>query len=233
MTLDATIEPRLRARILEAADAERQRLERNLHDGAQQRLVSLGLRLSLLATRLETDSEAGRMLAAAREELAGSLEELRELARGLNPATLVAGGLVEAVQSLAARAALPVWVTSDLTRRPPARVEVAAYYVICEALANVAKYADATTVAIDLSLRDRRLVVEIVDDGVGGAAPGEGSGLRGLVDRVEALGGRLEVVSPRGRGTTVRAEVPCAPSSLRPPHDRLPAPLAAAELPCA
>jgi signal transduction histidine kinase len=214
MTPQAAIEPRLRARVVEAADAERQRLERNLHDGAQQRLVSLGLRLSLLATRLEPASDAGRILAEAREELAGSLNELRELARGLHPAMLSTCGLVTAVQSLAARAALPVRVTADLTRRPPASVEVAAYYVVCEALTNVAKYANATTVAIDLSLRDRRLVVEIVDDGLGGADPSSGSGLRGLLDRVEALGGRLELVSPHGRGTRVRAELPCAPTSL-------------------
>jgi signal transduction histidine kinase len=214
MTPRAAIEPRLRARIVEAADAERQRLERNLHDGAQQRLVSLGLRLSLLATRLEADTETSRMLAEAREELASSLDELRELARGLHPAMLSNCGLLTAVQSVAARAAVPVRVTSDLARRPPASVEVAAYYVVCEALTNVAKYADATTVAIDLSLRDRRLVVEIADDGIGGADPSSGSGLRGLLDRVEALGGRLDVVSPKGRGTRVRAELPCAPTSL-------------------
>jgi signal transduction histidine kinase len=218
MTAAALIEPRLRARIVEAADAERQRLERNLHDGAQQRLVSLGLRLSLLAAHLEPGSEAGKLLAEARAELADSLTELRELARGLHPAIISTCGLVAAVQSLAARAALPVRVTSDVDGRAPAAIEVAAYYVVCEALTNVAKYAGATNVAVDLVRRGRRLVVEIVDDGVGGADPAAGSGLSGLVDRVEALGGRLEVTSPPGRGTTVRAALPCAPTSLPAPQ---------------
>jgi signal transduction histidine kinase len=216
MTSLAAIEPRVRARIVEAADAERQRLERNLHDGAQQRLVSLGLRLSLLAARLEPDSEEGRLLAEARVELADSVNELRDLARGLHPAMLATCGLVAAVESLAARASLPVRVTADVDGGFPTPVEVAAYYVVCEALTNVAKYAGATSVAIDLVRRDRRLVVEITDDGVGGAAPAGGSGLRGLVDRVEALDGRLQVTSPPGRGTTVRAELPCGPASLAP-----------------
>ncbi len=125
-----------------------------------------------------------------------------------------------AVQSLAARAALPVRVTSDVDGRAPAAVEVAAYYVVCEALTNVAKYAGATNAAVGLVRRDRQLVVEIVDDGVGGADPAAGSGLSGLVDRVEAFGGRLEVTSPPGRGTTVRAALPCAPTSL-PARQRL------------
>jgi signal transduction histidine kinase len=215
MTPLALTEPRLRARIVEAADAERQRLERNLHDGAQQRLVSLGLRLSLLAARLEPESAAGRLLAEARVELADSVNELRDLARGLHPAMLGTCGLVAAVESVAARAALPVRVTSDVEGSSPAPVEVAAYYVVCEALTNVAKYAGATSVAIDLVRRDRRLVVEIIDDGVGGADPAAGSGLRGLVDRVEALGGWLQVSSPHGGGTTVRAQFPCAPVEVR------------------
>jgi signal transduction histidine kinase len=214
MTTAAFIEPRLRARLVEAADAERQRLERNLHDGAQQRLVSLGLRLSLLAKKLDPDCEAGRLLAEARDELADSLTELRELARGLHPAMLSACGLVSAVQTLAARAPLPVRVTADVEGRAPAAVEVAAYYVACEALTNVAKYAGATGAVIHVVRRDRRLVVEVVDDGAGGADPADGSGLRGLADRVEALGGRLEVTSPSGRGTTVRAEIPCGPTAV-------------------
>jgi signal transduction histidine kinase len=218
MTPLAAIEPGLRARIVEAADAERQRLERNLHDGAQQRLVSLGLMLSLLSTRLEPDSEASRLLAEARVELADSVKELRDLARGLHPAMLATCGLVAAVESLAARASLPVRVTADVDGRFPAPVEVAAYYVVCEALTNVAKYAGATHVAIELVRRDRRLVVEITDDGAGGADPAGGSGLRGLVDRLEALDGRLQVTSPPGRGTTVRAELPCGPASLAPPQ---------------
>jgi signal transduction histidine kinase len=218
MTPLAAIEPRLRARIVEAADAERQRLERNLHDGAQQRLVSLGLRLSLLATRLEPDSEEGRLLAEARVELADSVKELRDLARGLHPAVLGTCGLVAAVESLAARASLPVRVTADVDGPSPASVEVAAYYVVCEALTNAAKYADATSVAVDLVRRNRRLIVEITDDGVGGADPAGGSGLHGLADRLEALDGRLQVTSPAGQGTTVRAELPCGPASLAPPQ---------------
>jgi signal transduction histidine kinase len=215
MTASAAIEPRLQARIVEAADAERQRLERNLHDGAQQRLVSLGLRLSRLSAHLTPASEEARMLAEAREELADSLRELRELAHGLHPAMLDTCGLVAALESLATRASVPVRVTAKVGRRSPAPVEVAAYYLVCEALTNVAKYAHATSVAIHLERRDRRLVVEVVDDGVGGANPAAGSGLRGLVDRVEALGGRLEIFSPRGRGTTMRAEIPCAPAPVR------------------
>jgi signal transduction histidine kinase len=214
MTGPALIEPRLRARIVEAADAERQRLERNLHDGAQQRLVSVGLRLSLLAKKLDPECEAGRMLAEARDELADSLSELRELARGLHPATLSTCGLVAAVQTLAARAPLPVRVTADVDGRAPAAVEVAAYYVVCEGLTNVAKYAGASSAAIHVVRRDRRLVVEIVDDGAGGADPAAGSGLRGLADRVEALGGRLRVASASGRGTTLRAEIPCGPTPV-------------------
>jgi signal transduction histidine kinase len=218
MTPPALIEPRLRARLVEAADAERQRLERNLHDGAQQRLVSLGLRLSLLAAKIDLESEAGTLLADARNELADSLNELRELARGLHPAMLSTCGLVAAVQSLAERAPLPVRVTADVDGRAPAAVEVAAYYVTCEALTNVAKYSGAASAAIHLIRRDRRLIVESADDGVGGADPAAGSGLRGLADRVEALGGRLHVTSPRGRGTTLRAEMPCGPTSLPAPQ---------------
>jgi signal transduction histidine kinase len=214
MTPSALTEPRLRARIVEAADAERQRLERNLHDGAQQRLVCLGLHLGLLATRLEPDSEAGRLLAQARGELADSVTELRELAHGLHPALLNTCGLVAALESLAARAPLPVSVTAEVGQRSPAPVEVAAYYVVCEALTNVAKYARAETAAINVARRDRRLVIDVVDDGIGGADLASGSGLRGLADRVEALGGRLEISSPPGHGTTVHADIPCAPSEL-------------------
>jgi len=214
MTPLAAIEPRLRARIVEAADAERQRLERNLHDGAQQRLVSLGLMLSLLAAQLEPGSEPAQLLADARAELASSVSELRDLARGLHPAMLSTCGLVAAVQSVADRAGIPARVTSDVRRRAPAAVEVAAYYVVCESVTNVAKYADASSVSIDLALDGRGLVVEVADDGVGGADASAGSGLCGLTARVEALGGRLEVVSPAGRGTTVRASIPCAPSAM-------------------
>jgi signal transduction histidine kinase len=199
-----------RARIVEAGDTERRRLERNLHDGAQQRLVCLSIELRLLAARLACDSEEAQRLAAAREELATSLEELRELAQGIHPAVLSDHGLPVALETLAARAALPVRLTVDVPQRLPEPVEVAAYYFVAETLTNVVKYAGASVAAVDVAHRDGRLVVQVADDGVGGADPGLGSGLRGLADRVEALGGSLRVASRPTEGTTVRAEIPCA-----------------------
>ena len=206
-----------RARIVQAGDAERRRLERNLHDGAQQRFVSLALGLRLAQSQLTADpGAAADLLARAGEELALGLEELRELARGIHPAVLTDRGLAAAVEALAARATLPVELNSLPSERLPEQIEAAAYYVVSESLANVAKYAAASQAQVDLARDDGLLVVEVSDDGVGGADPGEGSGLRGLTDRVEALGGRLQVSSERGRGTTVRAELPldCSSSSL-------------------
>ena len=142
------------------------------------------------------------------EELALGLEELRELARGIHPAVLTDRGLAAAVEALAARATLPVELNGLPSERLPEPIEAAAYYVVSESLANVAKYAAASQAQVDLARDDGLLVVEVSDDGVGGADPGKGSGLRGLTDRVEALGGRLQVSSERGRGTTVRAELP-------------------------
>ncbi|HEX2045841.1 MAG TPA: histidine kinase [Gaiellaceae bacterium] len=201
---------RSRARIVEAADVERRRLERNLHDGAQQRLVSLSLTLRLAQARLATDpQETERLLKAASDELALALEELRELARGIHPAVLTDRGLGAALEALAARSPLPV----DLAltdERLPEPVEAAAYYVVSEALANVAKYADASAVAVTVARRNGSALVEVADDGVGGADPTRGSGLRGLADRVEALDGRLRVESSPGAGTRIRAEIPCA-----------------------
>jgi signal transduction histidine kinase len=198
-----------RARIVEAGDAERRRLERNLHDGAQQRFVSLALGLRLAESRL-VDDPAGvaELLEQARDELALGLEELRELARGIHPAILTERGLVPAVQALALRATFPVEVSGLLSERLAGPIEAAAYYVVSESLANVAKYASASHARVDLTPSDHRLVVEVSDDGVGGADPGKGSGLRGLSDRVEALGGGLRVSSVQGAGTTVRAELP-------------------------
>jgi signal transduction histidine kinase len=198
-----------RARIVEAGDTERRRLERNLHDGAQQRLVSLSLELRLLASRLTSDSEEGRLLAAAREDLATSLTELRELARGLHPAVLSHHGLPVALEALVVKAPLPVRLRIDVPDRLPEPVEVAAYYFVAETLTNVAKYAAAAHAEVDVARTDGRLVVRVADDGVGGADAGRGSGLRGLADRVEALGGSLRVASPPAAGTTVRAEIPC------------------------
>jgi PAS domain S-box-containing protein len=198
-----------RARILEAQDAARRRLERNLHDGAQQRLVSLSLSLRLAQSKVGTDpAEAERLLGAAAEELAQALTELRELARGIHPAILTDRGLPAALEAVASRASIPVELELELPERLPAQIEAAAYYVVSEALANVAKYAHASSVAVSVARADGYAVVEVADDGVGGADPLRGSGLRGLFDRVEALEGRLEVDSPRGSGTRIRAEIP-------------------------
>jgi signal transduction histidine kinase len=200
-----------RARVIEAGQSERQRLERNLHDGAQQRLIALALELSLLEEQVGDDPEVAPRLAAARTEIASSLEELREVARGLHPAVVSAHGLEVALEQLAARAAVRVRLTVRIGRRLPESLEVAAFYLVSEALANVAKHAEASGATVDLSRDGSLLVVEVVDDGVGGADETRGSGLRGLADRVEALGGRLRVWSPAGRGTRLRAEIPCAP----------------------
>jgi PAS domain S-box-containing protein len=199
-----------RARIVEAEDAERRRLERNLHDGAQQRLVALSLSLRLALGKLSTSPEAaGDILTRAGEELALALEELRELARGIHPAVLSDRGLAAALESLAGRSPVPVRVASVPPERLPASVEAAAFYVVSESLANVAKYAQASHARVSVTRLNGRAVVEVFDDGVGGADPELGSGLRGLVDRVEALDGLLEVSSPPGGGTIVHAEIPC------------------------
>ncbi len=198
-----------RARVIEAGQKERQRLERNLHDGAQQRLVALSLELSLLEKQLADDPAAATRLDRARREISVSLDELRTVARGLHPAVLSGHGLDVALQSIAAHAPTPVRLTVTLDGRLPEQIEVAAYYVVSESLANAGKHARATSVSVDVSRVDEVVVVEVVDDGVGGADPEHGSGLRGLADRVEALGGRLRVWSPAGGGTRLRAEMPC------------------------
>jgi PAS domain S-box-containing protein len=195
-----------RARIVEAGDAERKRLERNLHDGAQQRLVSLSLGLRMAARRF--DGEAGEEFERAGEELAQALDELRELARGIHPAILSQRGLGPAIEALATRASLPVALDVGLEERLPEPVEAAAYYVVAEALTNAAKYARASEVRVRVARADGVARIEVADDGVGGAGRELGGGLRGLTDRVEALGGRLELDSPVGAGTRVRAEIP-------------------------
>ena len=198
-----------RARIVDAGDKERRRLERNLHDGAQQRLVALGMQLRLLESRIRTDPAAAEALVAtAASELAVSVEELRELAHGIHPAVLD-HGLAVALESLAARSTISTAVSVDLIERLPAVVEVAAYFVASEALANVAKYSGATSVSITVSRSVNGALVEVSDDGVGGANDAAGSGLRGLADRVEALGGHLRINSPIGAGTTISAVIPC------------------------
>ena len=199
-----------RARVIEAGQRERQRLERNLHDGAQQRLIALSLRLSMLEKRLPAEPVLKRELDVARQEIALSLEELRDVARGIHPAVLSGHGLAVALESLAARAPLPVRLALEVRGRLPERVEVAAYYVVSESLTNVAKHARAAGATVSLERRRGQLVVEVADDGVGGADTEGGSGLRGLADRVESLDGRLRVWTPRGGGTRVQAEIPCA-----------------------
>jgi signal transduction histidine kinase len=199
-----------RARVIDAERKERQRLERNLHDGAQQRLVALSLELSRLEKRLGGDPEAAERLDRARSEIAVSLDELRSVARGLHPAVLSGHGLEVALQSIAADSPTPVRLSVTLEGRLPEPVEVAAYYVVSESLANIGKHARAKSVSVDVARSGGLLVVEVVDDGVGGADSEGGSGLRGLADRVEAHGGRLRVWSPVGAGTRLRAEMPCA-----------------------
>ncbi len=199
-----------RERLVAAGDAERRRLERNLHDGAQQRLVSLALQLRMAQSRIPTDPAlATELLASAGRELSASLEELRELARGLHPAVLD-HGLAAALDSLAARAPVPTAVQVDPPGRLPEPVELAAYFVACEALANVAKYARATEASVRVTTRDGITTVRVADDGVGGADETAGTGLRGLADRVAALGGTLRISSPPRAGTVVTAELPCA-----------------------
>ena len=198
-----------RSRVLEAGQNERQRLERNLHDGAQQRLIALSLDLSLLEQELAADGGASERLAQARQEIATSLGELREVARGIHPAVVSGHGLAVALEQLTARAPVPVRLRVAVDERLPDPVEVAAYYLVSEGLANVAKHASASAATVEVSRANGQVVVEIVDDGVGGADSERGSGLRGLADRVEALGGRLRVWSPTGGGTRVKAEMPC------------------------
>jgi signal transduction histidine kinase len=199
-----------RARIVEAGDKERQRLERNLHDGAQQRLIALSLELSLLEEHLHGDTEATTQLDQARHEIAISLDELREVARGIHPAVVSGHGLAIALEQLTALAPVPVRLTVTIEGRLPEALEVAAYYLVSESLANVGKYAGASSATVEVNRTNGAVVVEVTDDGVGGADTERGTGLRGLADRVEALGGRMRIWSPTGGGTRVRAEIPCA-----------------------
>jgi len=198
-----------RARIVEASVAERRRLERNLHDGAQQRLVTLAVHLRIAQESLREDPAAAEaMLADVGEELKLALEELRELARGLHPAVLTDRGLEPALHSLANRASFPVEIVGVPPVRLAEAVEAAVYYVVAESLTNAAKHADASAARIAISATTEEVVAEISDNGSGGASMAGGSGLRGLADRVEALGGQLDLESPSGDGTVVRATLP-------------------------
>jgi signal transduction histidine kinase len=199
-----------RARIVGAGDAERRRLERNLHDGAQQRLVSLALQLRLTQSALDRRPEAvPGLLEEAQAELARALDELRELARGIHPAILTDRGLGPALEAILARAPLPVELTELPEERLPERVEAAVYYVVAETLTNIAKHAQAGSATVSVQLADNTARVVITDDGIGGADPSRGSGLRGLADRIEALDGGLRIDSSDARGTRIEAQIPC------------------------
>ena len=200
-----------RSRLVEATDSERRRIERDLHDGTQQRLVQIAMSLGLLERKLPSDiAGAQPLVRETRQALAVALEELRELTHGINPPLLVERGLPAALDELCRKAALPARLDSSIDRRLPDQVETAAYFLASEALANAAKHSHGSQVRVTAVDEDLRLVVEIADDGIGGATTAGGSGLRGLVDRVEALGGSFTIASPPGRGTTLRAEIPCA-----------------------
>jgi signal transduction histidine kinase len=209
-----------RARIVESGDAARRRIERDLHDGAQQQLVALALTLRMARARVEQDPQlAAELLDAMAGDLDAAIRELRELARGIHPAVLSDRGLGSALEALAARIPLPVEIVAIPDERLPPPVEAAAYFVVAEAITNVARYAQASHARVEVARDGERVVVRVADDGIGGADPGKGSGLRGLADRVAALDGRLEVRSEPGRGTTVQAIIPC-PSPAPPTASR-------------
>jgi signal transduction histidine kinase len=220
--LDAELRARLeelrasRARLVEAGDAERRRLERDLHDGAQSRLVGLALMLRSARARAAEDRELATLLDRAQEELQTGLTELRELARGIHPAILTERGLAPALDGLVSRAPVPVTLQAETEERLPGPVESAAYFVVSEALTNVAKYARASHATVRVRRENGRVSVDVTDDGVGGADATRGSGLRGLADRVAALDGTLSLDSPPGDGTRLHAEIPCG--SFTPPE---------------
>ena len=200
-----------RARIVSAADDARRRLERDLHDGAQQRLVSLALKARMTEVSLPAGQGAVReQLAEIVQGLSDASEELRAISRGIHPAILSKGGLGPALRSLACRSVVPVELDVDVPCRLPDRVEVAAYYVVAEALTNTARHAHAAEVKVSVKAADGHLDLVVSDDGAGGADPANGSGLIGLVDRVEAVGGHLRVSSPAGVGTSLAATIPFA-----------------------
>ena len=198
-----------RSRIVEAGDAERRRLERDLHDGAQQRLVMLSLALAMARDRAAADPELESLIESASKEAREALTELRELARGIHPAVLTETGLGGAIQALAERSPVPTTIIAVPDGRFPAAIEATAYFVVSEALANVAKHAMAGSAEVTIREQPGRLVVQVSDDGAGGARPEKGSGLRGLADRVASAGGVLRVDSPPGCGTRLEADIPC------------------------
>lgn len=203
-----------RVRIVEASNAARRRLERDIHDGAQQQLVAMAVELRLLRNRIVEAPEAGELLDRIEAKLGAALEELRELARGIHPGILTDRGLAPALEALATRAPLPVATEIDLPSRPPASVEAVAYFVVAEGLTNVLKYAQARHAVIRARREHDDVVVEIEDDGVGGADERRGTGLQGLRDRVMALDGEFGVSSPEGAGTRIRARLPCTAAEV-------------------
>jgi signal transduction histidine kinase len=219
--LDAELHARLeelrasRARLVEAGDAARRKLERDLHDGAQARFAAVALLLRTARKRADGQPELAELLDRSIEELRTGLSELRELARGIHPAVLTDRGLEPAIQALVSRVPVAVTVDADVEERLPDPVEVAAYFVVSEALANVAKYARATHATVEVRRVNGSVRVQVTDDGIGGADVSEGSGLRGLTDRVAALDGTLELESPAGRGTRLHAEIPVRPPAAQ------------------
>jgi signal transduction histidine kinase len=197
-----------RLRIVEATDAARRRIERDLHDGAQQQLVALALELRVLRGHAGERTDLLPLVDGLSERLSSALAELRELARGIHPTILTDQGLAPAIGALAARSPIAVEAKVDVADRLPEPIEAAAYFVVAEALTNVVKYAQATSVAIDVRQEDGAVLVEVTDDGVGGVDVGSGSGLRGLQDRLSAVDGELHVDSPSGIGTRLRARIP-------------------------
>jgi signal transduction histidine kinase len=199
-----------RARILAAGDDERRRLERDLHDGAQQRLLASRLALQLARGRTATDPEINALLDEADSEVHGALTDIRSLARGLHPAILSEDGLEPALAALARRSHIPVEITDVPSERLPTSIETAIYFLVAEALTNTTKHAEASRIRIDVRHSDSRVSVLVADDGVGGAKLTPRGGLNGLCDRVEALGGHLSLESPAGKGTQLTGEIPCA-----------------------
>ena len=198
-----------RARLVEAADEARRRIERDLHDGAQQRLVAAALELTMLDSQFDRDPAAARAaLARAREQLDGGLGELRDLARGIHPSVLTDRGLAVALEGLVKRAPMAVELRMDIPERLDPAIEAAGYFLVSEAITNAAKHAQADTVTVEVAVTGDTVLISVTDDGVGGAETGRGSGLGGLRDRVEAVGGRLEITSPPSEGTRLQARLP-------------------------
>jgi signal transduction histidine kinase len=200
-----------RVAALDSAEAERRRIERDLHDGAQQRLIAAAMDLGVARERLVSDPEGGRELVGrAHDEVKAALRELRDLVRGIHPVILEDRGLDAALSAVVARSPVPVELSVTAEPRPSPAVESAAYFIVCEALANVARHAEARHASVRIDVQDAVLRIDVHDDGAGGADPARGTGLSGLADRVAALGGTFAIDSPSGGPTDLRVEIPCA-----------------------